>query len=233
MSSRSSKSHASALRAFTLLEVLVSIGIMLVIISVVIPNQSTYSKGASLKNLANDIALTVRQAQVYGTSVQGFKPGAASTEFTDAYGVYFNIVPSTDPLAKTTFTFFADRPQGGQPKNKIYDSGPTCPTLSAVPDSECIQKIPITGGNQIEDLCLIAVNGSISCSNVIPIGGANISFLRPNTDASIVLMGNSSFPGLYFICTPTTCKGLRIKLLSPSSATSSVDVYMTGQISVH
>ncbi|MES2214151.1 MAG: type II secretion system protein [Patescibacteria group bacterium] len=232
MSQRSSTNHARLKSGFTLLELLVSIGLMLIIISVVLSGQSTYTKRASLRNLANDIALTVRQAQVYGTSVQGFRPVAGSAEFTNAYGVHFNISNNVDPAAKTVYTFFADRPQNGQPKNQIYDSGPSCPPLSTNPDSECIERSIIPGGNQIDDICLITLTGGFTCSNNSSISGVNVTFLRPETSANLVFMGNSG-NALPFCTQAQPCKGVRIKLLSPTGNTSTVDIYKTGQISIN
>src|SRR6266481_8758790 len=80
-------------RGFTLVELLVTIGITLVILGTLVFNQSHYSDSAALKNLADTIGLTVRQAQVYGVSVKEFNTG--SNNFSSAYGVDFNSATPT------------------------------------------------------------------------------------------------------------------------------------------
>ncbi|MBP9757776.1 MAG: prepilin-type N-terminal cleavage/methylation domain-containing protein, partial [Candidatus Pacebacteria bacterium] len=71
---------------FTLIEMLVVIGIIVVISGVILANNSRFGGVVQLQNLAYDIALSVRQAQVYGISVQRFN---SSDTFASAYGMHF------------------------------------------------------------------------------------------------------------------------------------------------
>ena len=88
-----------ALRGFTLVEVLVSIGIFTVLTGVVLSNYRGYNTNALFANASEDIVLALRQAQVYGVGVKG-----TGTSFTTPYGVYF----STVAAKKNEIVIFAD-----------------------------------------------------------------------------------------------------------------------------
>lgn len=198
-------------RGFTLVELLVTISIMLVILGTLVFNQSSYSDGAALQNLADTIGLTLRQAQIYGISVKEL--GTGSNNFSAAYGADFDV---TDPAYKTSYIFFADLP----PYNEIYDSGQSCPLGGS---SECIAKTTITQGDSISSICEIPLAGGNNCS----MGRVDITFLRPEINAQIVFFDASGHQ-----LSLTGVKGAEIELVSPSDATRSVTVYTTGQISV-
>lgn len=69
---------------FTLVELLVTLGIFMVMTGVVLANYRTYNTGALFANASEDIVLALRQAQVYGVGSKG-----EGTSFTTPYGVYF------------------------------------------------------------------------------------------------------------------------------------------------
>jgi len=82
---------------FTLVELVVVCGIIVVVTSVVLTSRSDFNKTLLLKNTAYDFALMLRQAQSYGVSSR------ASDTLTNAgYGLDFW------SANKTTFTFFFD-----------------------------------------------------------------------------------------------------------------------------
>src|SRR5512133_2633560 len=71
-------------RGFSLIEMIVVIGIIALLSTVTLSNYKDVSSRISLENLAQQIALTVRQAQVYGISVVR---GTGSVY--PSYGVHF------------------------------------------------------------------------------------------------------------------------------------------------
>ncbi|MFA6094368.1 MAG: type II secretion system protein [Candidatus Paceibacterota bacterium] len=75
---------------FTLVEMLIAIGIITALSGVVLFNYGSFNSSLALTNLAYDIALTVRQAEYYGI-------GSKSSEgdFTTGYGVHFDTVQNT------------------------------------------------------------------------------------------------------------------------------------------
>ncbi|MBI2004934.1 prepilin-type N-terminal cleavage/methylation domain-containing protein [Patescibacteria group bacterium] len=74
--SRSSGSKKDAAQralpgGFTLVELLVVVSIMLIITSTLLLQQRKFNSATLMRTLAYNIALSIRQAQVYGTSVVG------------------------------------------------------------------------------------------------------------------------------------------------------------------
>ncbi len=207
----------STTKGFTMLELVVSVGIMLGIISMVLSNQNTYTEGASLKNLANDIGLSLRQAQIYGISVKALPN---TEDFTGAFGIDFNLTSGSGN--NTMYLFFADRGVQDGYYNYTGDWA-GCPTGGT---SECLQKMTTSTGNIISSLCPINNDDVSVCAEGVV--RADITFLRPETSASIVLFvsNGGQIP-------PTSYKGVEINLASVSGGTRSVRVYDTGQISVN
>ncbi len=60
------------MRGFSLIELIVVTGIFTVITAVVLANNAQFNNSVLLGNAAYDIALSVRQAQVYGLSTQAY-----------------------------------------------------------------------------------------------------------------------------------------------------------------
>ncbi len=204
-------------KGFTLTELLVSIGIMMVITSVVLFNQGSYTSSVSLSNLMNDISLSIRQAQIYGVSVRELQTG--SGDFTSAYGVEFNI---SNTGSNDAYIFFADR---GGAKNGYYDGEWSCPVGGT---SECLEKINTTSNNTITRLCLLRNNDNGVCSGNPGqlVDRVAITFLRPSNLANLLFFNNGGQ-----IPNNPNIQGIEITVSSPSGATRSVVVYTTGQIS--
>lgn len=198
-------------KGFNLVELLVTIGIMFVILTVVLSNQSTYTDGAALSGLADELSLTISQAQAYGIAVRELTPG--SSDFSAAYGLSVNLLGLGNEKA---YLFFADR--NG---NQRYDGSWNCQTGPAL---ECLERVDLSNGNYIDDFCIVRTNGADQCGSV---RGADISFLRPEIEARIKLLNSS---GQEY--NPPNLKGLRIVLRSPLGKSRSVIIYPTGQVSV-
>jgi prepilin-type N-terminal cleavage/methylation domain-containing protein len=73
-------------RGFTLIELLVVTAILVIVSGLVLANHSRFGGKILLQNLAYDMALSVRQAQVYGISVRQFGAGTYSA----GYGIRFS-----------------------------------------------------------------------------------------------------------------------------------------------
>jgi prepilin-type N-terminal cleavage/methylation domain-containing protein len=156
--------NQAAQKGFTLVELLVSIGIFTAITTVSVLNNSRFNSSVLLTNLAYEIGLSVRQAQFYGITVRG--TSADPTKFDSGYGVRF------DTTSPTTFVMYEDvRPVGGSP-NHIKDAG----------DLD-LETFRIQKGNRISKVCVDGV-----CTNAI----VDITFIRPNPDAYIRASNNTS-----------------------------------------
>lgn len=194
---------------FSLIEFIVSIGIVLVILSIVVSNQSTYTDGIALSNLADEISSTISQAQTYGVGVRELTPGI----FSAAYGLTFSL-RSFPSGSNKDYIYFADK----IPKNGIYDGDWSCPTGDS---SECLLKTPILQNNIISDICVVRSVGADQCS----VGRVDVSFTRPTPEPRLLFFNQ----GGESLNLPNTI-GARIELRSPAGAERSVTVYNTGQI---
>lgn len=198
-------------RGFTLVEMLVTLSIVTIIMTVIITSQSKYVDGAALRNLADELGLTISQAQAYGIAVREFTPGSA--EFSYSYGITASLLASGSSQA---YLFFADRNANG-----VYDGTWACLTGGT---SECREKKDFTRGNYIFEICALRTAGTDQCSNI---GRVDITFLRPETAARLTFYNTGG--NLYV---PPNLKGARITLKSLGGGTRSVIVYQSGQISV-
>lgn len=198
-------------KGFSLIELIVSLGVVLTILSVIVFNQSKYLDSAALSNLAQELGSNVFQTQAYGIAVKELTPG--SSNFSTAYGVAVSILSSGSPA---NYLLYADRNA-----NKFYDGSWVCNTGGT---SECLEKVELDRGNFIDSICAVRVSGADQCSNI---GRVDISFVRPNTEAELTFFNTS---GQLYI--PPNLKGVKIILKSPAGLTRSVTVYTSGQVSV-
>jgi hypothetical protein len=193
----------------------VSLGIMAAILTIILPNQSTYTSTAVLNNAADEIYLSLREAQVYGTGVREFAPG--TTEFDISYGLSFNLTSSG---SNDAYIFFADRGI----KNLRYDSGWNCPLGDT---SECLSKTLFKRGIYINEICRVRnnPNNPYQCNNI---GRIDISFARPNPRSQIVFFNTNGNP----LEDDPDFIGARISIQSPLGVLRSIIIYYNGQISV-
>lgn len=118
------KPGTSSVKGFTLIELMVSIAIMAFIVGVALINHGKFNNTIALTNLSYEMALSIREAQVYGVSVRSF--GSVTPT---QYGVWFYGNP-------TQYILFADT--NG---NNVFDSG------------EAVETAQITQGNYISNFC--------------------------------------------------------------------------------
>lgn len=100
---------SSATGGFSLIELLVSIGILVLVLTIVIANQGSFNSSVLLRSQAYEIALDIRETQL--TSVSAKSDGTG--QFRLKAGVYFDLG------APDRYMFFRDV---GSPANGFYDS---------------------------------------------------------------------------------------------------------------
>ena len=193
-------------QGFSVVELAVVMGIFMLLTTAILVNHGRFGSSILVGNLAYDIALSVRQAQVFGLSVKEYEAGTG--EFHDGYGVHFS---GADDLS---YVLFADR---NMPPNLRYDAGLGC----GVVGDECIEKFTITGGNKIKDLCGILTGGVEKCVSTGDINYLDIIFIRPDPDAEL----RSNVIGDMY-------SSVRITIVSPRNEERDILIYVTGQISV-
>lgn len=165
---RGAKAHPTA--GFTLIELLAVTAIIVVITSVVLVNNGRFGGVIQLENLAYDVALSIRQAQVYGISVQrlGIDCSAQDSKcFESGYGVHF------DMDNRQQYVLFADVDKDG-----FFTSNLNL--------NENVEPSPYTirSGFEISGLC--APEGTCG------VGKIDIVFRRPEPDAFISKNGDGT-----------------------------------------
>ncbi|MBI5003946.1 prepilin-type N-terminal cleavage/methylation domain-containing protein [Candidatus Kaiserbacteria bacterium] len=149
-------------RGFTLIELLVVTGIIIIVSAAILADSGRLGGQFILDNFAYDMALTLREAQQYGISVQNF-----GGNFNVAYGVHF------DSSNNVNYVLFAD----ALTPNGLYDTG------------EIVQSYTITRGFRITAICATPY-GNSSVENC-GLTSLDILFKRPEPDALISMNGNS------------------------------------------
>ena len=141
--------------------------IMSLITLVFLNRQSKFDSSTIMRSLAYSIALSVRQAQVYGISVRS--SGPSSGNFSSAHGLYF--VSSTP----SSYVLFADKDT-----DKKY-------TISI---DGVDQNFNLNKGYVITEFCAVSSSGkrctgADDTSGVATISSLSIMFIRPNPDAYV------------------------------------------------
>lgn len=162
--------RASLQGGFTVVEILVSVGIFAIITSIVLVNNAKFNNALLLGNLAYDVALSIREAQTYGLNVRGASSGG-TTLFTAGYGITFRTTTSN------AYELFADLNN-----NHINNGG-----------NELVRTYSVSSGYAIKDICGTPLGGGTKqCkSNGLLSDGISLSFMRPNPDAFIRSLSGS------------------------------------------
>lgn len=160
-SKRASGDLRSGQAGFTLIEMMIVIAIMLILGAVVIFQYRLFDSQLLLRNLAYEIALTVRESQTLGIGVRG-----TSGVFTAAHGVRFE--------PGTTYRIFRD-----DNRNNRYDADETLSTFT------------IERNNRIADLCVDGVCGRSSLDIMFQRPDPDARFYPPGSDAQITVAPQS------------------------------------------
>lgn len=125
-SHKENTSYAQA--GFTLVELMVTIGIVTLVTGVVLIKYSSFNSVVLLKSQAYELALDIRAAQSYGVNNSG-KQGAPSRE---AFGIYLDMA---NPNA---YILFQDEPSG---TDLVYDAGEEVGEVYGIDSRFAIQAI--------------------------------------------------------------------------------------------
>ncbi len=200
---KNGRSITKLIKGFTLVEVLVTLGIVTVIMSTVLFNYRTFNDSLALSSAAQEMAIVIRQAQTYGLTVKEVSIGGG--QFSSAYGVYFD--KRTSPQ---TYVLFADIDA-----DRTYDAGSGCGSGS----TECVELFTFRNGVIITEVT--NESGGLPEPSVEML---QVTFLRPNPDAAIYFTNNSnqikagpSFTG-------------KVKLVSRGGKFATITIESTGQV---
>jgi prepilin-type N-terminal cleavage/methylation domain-containing protein len=210
---------------FSFIELIVAVAIMTVVTSAVLFRQSKFSSDILITNMTYEVALAIRQAQVYGiSSKQGDLAQCNGCDTTDKYKVGYGIHFEPSGIASgkpNSWISFIDIPTsvadiGGETLfNYTYDN-----------TSEKIEVSNTLAQGKIKEYCGFDESSNWNCgpgNNLF----LDIVFVKPNPDAFIKMgtVGQGSDVHTYS----------RAKIILESALGDkcrAVTVYRTGQISV-
>jgi prepilin-type N-terminal cleavage/methylation domain-containing protein len=190
-------------QGFTLVELMVVISIASIILGTVVIQQNEWSDKLAVDTQAYEMALMIRQAQIYSLAVREYTAGTGD-KFDIGYGVFFDIANVGQ------YIYFADKNDSNRGK---YNSG------------EDMEVKTFTRGVTLSKICGID-NGTEKCSNISSLAKLSISFLRPDPRA-VIALADSSGSIISSFQPPAS-----IYLKSLGDATSLVKVEANGQVSI-
>lgn len=153
---RDARINGLLVRGFTLIEMIVVVGILVVITAITLANQGRFGERILLRNLAYDVALTFHEAQIYGISAKRI----ADTAFAVGHGI------AIDMNTPNVMTRFAD-----VDGNHVYNN----------PSTEFAGTYQFSRAYRIETICGETSGGSEVCG----LQDLFITFRRPEPDASV------------------------------------------------
>lgn len=198
--------HQNKQSGMTYLELIIVLSIFTVISTIVIFSYREFQAKVDIKNLANEIALKIVEAQKASTSGK-LSILTSSPTWKPAYGVYFNTATPAQ------FVYFTDLDNSG------YCSPPGCIDPYQIV-GEVTDIINITKGN------FVPVNGvevvGSGCPPTIP--DVSITFKRPN-----------SAPGFYSSAPLSGCliSFISISISSTTNIVDKIRVYPSGRIQIN
>jgi len=168
-------------RGFTLVEMAVVAGIFGIITAIVVFRYGDFTSNLLVSNMAYEIALTARQAQVFGVGVRGFEIDG-ERKFDFPYGVYFNLNDGSSIEAgqSRNFILFIDRNNDA----RCGDGNPTGQNIcTCKPGDECLEKYSMQRNIRLTEIKL--GTGLDNCRSTGIITSAAVSFKRPSPEARI------------------------------------------------
>ncbi len=163
---RPSSLRRVATAGFTLAEIVIVLSIVGFLTAVVIAQYRNFDSTTVLRNLAYEVALSVREAQVMTISTSNLGGGGTLlTEGQNSYGIYFT-------ENSGTYAIFNDHDSDNE-----YD-----------PSSELVKLITITQGAQITSI----VERRANDPDDHPVEWASVSFDRPHLDTTFTTYSGST-----------------------------------------
>lgn len=197
-------------KAFTLVELIVVIGIFIAITGVVLFQSNSFDSTITASNLAQDIALTVRKANAYTLGFQ--VPQTATGVDIKGYGVNFSAGVGD------SFVLFGET----DPYDQFYTHTSGCGIFSHV--DECIEETNIKTKDRIT---AISVDVSGSPVTLAPGDSLSIIFTKPTGEVSYCVQ-SGGIGG----CNYTLATVAHITVSSAQGRLYVVNVWNNGQINV-
>lgn len=151
---------------FTLIEFLVAIAVATILMTALVIQQSKWNDHLTVSTQAYELALMIRQAQIYSLGVREYA-GGAGDKFDIGYGVHI----SRTGTESNQYIFFADANH-----NNRYDSG------------EMVESKNFTRNVKVVKIC----SGSPSDCNPSSFKQLDVTFFRPQPAPSFALLNEGT-----------------------------------------
>lgn len=169
---------SSLSRGFTLIELVVVVAIIVIVTGVILANLPAFRSKISLDLIAEEVAITIRQAQVYGIGTREF----GERNFP-SHGIYFN---EATPERFVLFADVCNESGAAQPDDTFQESFSSGCLASNIPTNqngeptELREEFMFHGGVQFSQILGCVGNDCIP----LPNGDMNIIFRRPDPEAT-------------------------------------------------
>jgi prepilin-type N-terminal cleavage/methylation domain-containing protein len=191
---------------YTIIELLVTIGIFSLISSIVLVNYPKLSEQLSISQTAHEIALAFREAKTYALAVRQYcPPGGGACSYNVGYGVHFDTVNSPQnfilyvaPLTATNACATA---------NCMYSTGYEVDTLM------------IKSGISIARICDLSTAPPYDCK----FNKLDVAYARP--DPAVYITG-------FYTGGSQALSNAGVVVRTPGGNEKTINVWTTGQISV-
>lgn len=209
-------------RGVTLVELIVVVFIFTIISSITIFNYSNFRSSASIQNLADDIALSVRKAQGYAIGVRGYN------SVFSGYGIHFTLKNRPETIysgSNKSFILFANIQNL---KTYNYSTlNPTCGNPSV--ENECLEILNIISNDSIVGIKIgLDNNDAIEATKE---GTLDIFFNRPNPEPTFCY--NDGVADIQDSCDyGSSISYISIKIMNEDGVYKEISVWNNGQISV-
>lgn len=202
-------------KGFSYIELLITIGIVVTILTTVTTGQNKYSESLNITNSAENIASLIRQAQAF----EGREVTVSSAEFNKDYVVsIFNDNLGNPHVILSVGHYFR------QPPFQYCDP---------VDDTFCIDKVELTPGYTLSNFCLIKLDNTVDCSGLyagyLSIKGFEVYYRRPSLEARFYLRGDNWVSSLSQY---NSINGVQFNISGPNGYSRLVKVNISGYVEV-
>lgn len=183
------KINTNSSKGFTLVEMAIVTAIFGLLTAIVVFKYGDFTSNLLVTNMAYEIALTTRQAQIFGLGVRGYVEGE-DRNFNYPYGVFFNLADGStgSPNETKKFAFFVDKnedndPGYGQCNTSLGNGDCVCLT-----GDECIEQLTLQRNIKITE---IKVSAAIDICEADDVDKLAVTFQRPSPEARIEWQTNN------------------------------------------
>jgi prepilin-type N-terminal cleavage/methylation domain-containing protein len=196
---------------FSLIEVMVTIAIISIVLAISVARYGSFNNVVLLKNQAFEVALDIRKAQTYASSVRVDSDipvgDSNATILRQEVGVYFTIAGN----GRSVYRLFIDQQTSSAVR---YSPGGSTPDI-------LLEEVILDDRFEIDSIC--RGRGPIAGEEDCDLARVDISFARPDFDAYILPNGsNSALPYVKIV----------LRSRDNPDFTRAVIVTASGQISV-